>query len=124
MKASGSKGVIQQLHRDLYKFSSIPGGRWKATDNSIVENRPDGSKLTCFQPVSAFMTPLAMEELCQAFNLEVAKAEIEPLVLTASFILDFLCIHPFNAFCDVPFFRMKIAKNIINNFFKHYHSVL
>ncbi|MFZ5626647.1 MAG: Fic family protein [Bacillota bacterium] len=89
-------GVIQQLHRDLYKFSSIPGGRWKATDNSIVENRPDGSKLIRFQPVSAFMTPLAVGELCHAFNLEIAKAEIEPLVLTASFILDFLCIHPFS----------------------------
>ena len=37
-----------------------------------------------------------MERLCGEYRKEIAKEEIEPLVLIAAFILDFLFIHPFN----------------------------
>lgn len=88
--------ILLQLHRDLYKFSSAKGGTYKNTDNVIEEILPDGSKFIRFKPVDAFNTPSYMERLCDEYRKEIDKGEVEPLVLIADFILDFLCIHPFN----------------------------
>ncbi len=30
-------GTVLQFHRDLYRYADTPGGRWKPTDNQIVE---------------------------------------------------------------------------------------
>ena len=88
--------VLLQLHRDLYKFSSAKGGNYKNTNNVIEEILADGSSYIRFKPVDAFYTPNYMERLCEEYRKEIAKEEIEPLILIAAFILDFLCIHPFN----------------------------
>ena len=88
---------ILQLHRDLYKFSSASiGGSFKNSDNVIAEELPDGTKRVRFEPVPAWETPEAMENLCNAFNDVVNQMDIDPLLLIPVFILDFLCIHPFN----------------------------
>lgn len=87
--------VIQQLHRDMYKFVATQSGDWKPADNAIEEVHPDGTKIVRFNPVPAFLTPIAMDELCQSLNQEMEAGQIEPLILTGTFILDFLCIHPF-----------------------------
>ena len=89
--------VILQLHRDLYSFSGIGfGGNYKSTDNVIAEIHSDGTESVRFKPVSAFETKQAIEDLCQAFNQAVVKGEYDPLILISMFVLDFLCIHPFN----------------------------
>lgn len=88
--------VLLQLHRDLYKFSSAKGGSYKSTDNVIEEVLPNGTKYIRFKPIDAFSTPSYMDRLCEEYRKEIAKEEVEPLVLIAAFILDFLCIHPFN----------------------------
>ena len=89
--------VILQLHRDLYKFSGKSiGGSFKNSDNVIAEERPDGRKIVRFEPVSAWETPGAMTALCDAFQTAAQDAELDPLLLIPIFILDFLCIHPFN----------------------------
>ncbi len=88
--------VILQLHRDMYKYVTAEGGRWKHDDNVISEKLPTGEKRIRFVPVSAFETPKAMEDLSLAFKERAAKQDIDPLILVAVFILDFLCIHPFN----------------------------
>lgn len=88
--------VLLQLHRDLYKFSSARGGNYKSSDNVIEEILPDGSVHIRFKPVDSFSTPGYMEKLCEEYKKENIKGEVEPLVLIAAFILDFLCIHPFN----------------------------
>ena len=89
--------VILQLHRDLYRFSnSSIGGSFKNSDNVIAEELPDGTKTVRFQPVPAWETPTAMDDLCSAFQIALADTEIDPLLLIPMFILDFLCIHPFN----------------------------
>lgn len=88
--------ILLQLHRDLYKFSSAKGGSYKNTDNVIEEILPDGSKYIRFKPIDTFNTPTYMEKLCDGYRKEISKEEIEPLILIATFILDFLCIHPFN----------------------------
>ena len=37
-----------------------------------------------------------VEELCNQFLREVDHGEIDPLLLIPMFVLNFLCIHPFN----------------------------
>ena len=89
--------IILQLHRDLYKFNSYSyAGRWKNTNNIIEEIDALGNHSVRFKPLSAFETPAAMLSLCEDFNLAILENKIDPLLLIAKFILDFLCIHPFN----------------------------
>jgi Fic family protein len=90
-----STGVILQLHRDLYQFAVNTGGRWKTVDNEISATDPDGTKVVRFQPTPAYATPAAMERLQERFNRLWESGEIEPLLLIPTYILDFLCIHPF-----------------------------
>ncbi len=90
-------GMILQLHRDLYKFSnSAIGGSFKNSDNIIAEELPDGTKRVRFQPVPAWETSEAMDSLCSALQEALKDPEMDPLLLMPMFILDFLCIHPFN----------------------------
>lgn len=90
-------GMILQLHRDLYKYSgSAIGGNFKNSDNVIAEELPDGTKQVRFQPVPAWETAEAMTVLCDALNEALGNEEMDPLLLIPIFILDFLCIHPFN----------------------------
>ena len=89
--------IILQLHRDLYSYSQgTAGGSYKNSDNVIAETDAEGHQKARFIPVPAFQTAEAMEELCTRF-LEAWEADrIDKLVLIPMFILDFLCIHPFN----------------------------
>ena len=89
--------IILQLHRDLYSYSQgAAGGSYKNSDNVIAETDAEGHQKARFIPVPAFQTAEAMEELCTRF-LEAWEADrIDKLVLIPMFILDFLCIHPFN----------------------------
>ena len=89
--------IILQLHRDLYSYSQeAAGGSYKNSDNVIAETDAEGHQKARFIPVPAFQTAEAMEELCARF-LEAWEADrIDKLVLIPMFILDFLCIHPFN----------------------------
>ena len=90
-------GMILQLHRDLYKFSGMSiGGSFKNSDNVIAETLPDGTKRVRFQPVPAWETSEAMDSLCTAISEAIADPEMDDLLLIPMFILDFLCIHPFN----------------------------
>lgn len=90
-------GTILQLHRDLYKFSgSSIGGSYKNADNIIAEEDSEGNKSVRFQPVHAWETPEAVEEICNAYNEALKNPDADPLLLIPIFILDFLCIHPFN----------------------------
>ena len=89
--------IILQLHRDLYKFNAVTyGGRFKNVDNVIAGQDADGKSYVRFQPVSAWETPENIERLCAAYNEAIALETIDPLLAMAMFVLDFLCIHPFN----------------------------
>ena len=85
--------IILQLHRDLFKFSGKTiGGKYKNSDNVMA----NGEQITRFQPIPAWETPEAITALCSAFEAAMQDAEFDPLLLIPIFILDFLCIHPFN----------------------------
>ncbi len=90
-------GMILQLHRDLYKFSGMNiGGSYKSTDNVISEVDAEGNKHVRFQPVASWETSTAMEQLCERYNAICDSGKYDPLLMIPVFILDFLCIHPFN----------------------------
>ena len=92
-----SSNMILQLHRDLYKFSGNGyGGNFKSVDNVIAEELPDGTKRVRFQPVPAWETAETVNDLCNAFKDAVNKQFMDILLLLPMFILDCLCIHPFN----------------------------
>ena len=91
-----SPNVLLQCHQMLYRYQPGAGGRWKATDNQIIERDLDGQVLRVrFQPTAAVRTPEAMADLTAGFADAVARGLADPLVLTPLAILDFLCIHPF-----------------------------
>jgi Fic family protein len=89
--------VVLQLHALIYRYAPGQGGRFKMTDNEIVERAPDGKVVRVrFRAVPAVGTPGAMDELVERYRHASLTLGIEPLVLTPAAILDFLCIHPFS----------------------------
>lgn len=88
---------ILQFHKDLFKYSEKSiGGRFKNTQNYISEKRDDGSSFVRFLPLEPFETPETMDRLCEEFNIASSKQEVDALILIPIYLLDFLCIHPFN----------------------------
>ncbi|GFE78327.1 cell division protein Fic [Steroidobacter agaridevorans] len=90
-----SEAVILQLHTLLYRYMPQPGGRWKATDNDIVERHPDGDARIRFKPVAAHLAPMAVTELTHRYATALDRHLADPLVLVPLSMLDFLCICPF-----------------------------
>lgn len=91
-----STNVILQLHSMLYRYMSNDGGRWKMTDNEIVEKNPDGTVASVrFKPTPAVSTPFAMEDLTKDYKYAIFNLQQEPLIVVPLAILDFLCVHPF-----------------------------
>lgn len=88
--------LLLQLHRDLYKFQGAgTGGAFKSVDNTIEEVDENGNVKIRFQPVCAWETPEAVDQLCAAYNQVLKEPDVDPLLIMPMFILDFLCIHPF-----------------------------
>ncbi len=92
-----SVNLILMLHSRLYRRVEEKniGGDFKRSENEIVEKHADGTVHVRFKPVSAFDTPNAMDQLVKNYLYHSRERDVEPLVLIALFILDFLCIHPF-----------------------------
>lgn len=89
--------LIQQLHKDLYRFQgSDAGGKYKCADNVITETDAEGNQKVRFHPVASWETSEAMEALCKAYEEALLDEKMDSLVLIPMFILDFLCIYPFN----------------------------
>lgn len=88
---------ILQLHQVLYRYSQKGiGGRLKNSQNYIAEIKANGEQIVRFKPLDPFETPMALDAICESFNRETDTCEIDPLILIPAFIVDFLCIHPFN----------------------------
>lgn len=91
-----NSNIILQFHRDLYKYSSIKGGKYKDSQNYIQEIDEEGNRKIRFTPLSPVETPIAIKELCDSYNEIINKGEIDPLLVIPIFIMDFVSIHPFN----------------------------
>ena len=89
--------IILQMHRDLYKYEDISiGGKFKNGDNQIIETDKNGIRKLRFSPLSAWEMPRAMDILCENCTKALNHEEYDPLILIAIFVLDYVCIHPFN----------------------------
>lgn len=93
-----SNNVILQIHSMIYRYMPMEvSGRWKTSENEIVERNADGTiHRVRFKTVSAFQTPVAMERLVEYYQNAIHQDSKEPLVIIPLTILDFLCIHPFS----------------------------
>lgn len=91
-----SVNVILQLHTILYRYHAGPAGRWKATQNEIVERDAQGVvQRVRFVPPSPVATPHLMEQMVTEYDRAVDQNR-EALILVPLAVLDFLCIHPFS----------------------------
>lgn len=91
-----AENVVLQLHQMLYRYQPGAGGRWKSTDNQIIERDADGTVVRVrFTPTPAVATPQAMADLTAHYQAAIAGSLADPLVLLPLAVLDFLCIHPF-----------------------------
>ena len=90
-----TSNILLQLHRDLYIYAPS-GGNFKNADNVIAETDSEGNQSARFIPVPAFQIPEFMNNLCKEFLKVFSENKTDKLLLIPMFILDFLCIHPFN----------------------------
>ena len=91
-----SQGQILRLHEMLLVMAGYEfGGRYKTSDNVILEVDADGNRRVRFRPTPAAETEAAMEQLELAYLEARDDANINQLLLIPCVILDFLCIHPF-----------------------------
>ena len=87
--------VILHLHAMAQGGASGDAGRWKTRDNEIIEILPSGERRVRFKATSAKETPAAVETFCDNYREAVEAGRIPSLLVVATFVFDFLCIHPF-----------------------------
>ena len=87
---------ILLLHETMMSPSGDDlAGKFKTTDNVIVEIDSAGNRRVRFRPTPADETAAAMEQLELAYLDACSDSRINQLLLIPCVILDFLCIHPF-----------------------------
>ena len=86
---------ILNLHSILLSFTETGGGKYKTSDNVILEIDRNGNRKIRFTPTKATETQAAMQQIMYAFMDANSDNGINKLLLIPCFILDFLCIHPF-----------------------------
>lgn len=89
--------TIRHLHALAQSDETADAGQWKRRDNEIIEITPGGrggGRRVRFVPTPAKETPAAMAALCRAYE-EQSGAGVPPLLVIATAVFDFLCIHPF-----------------------------
>jgi len=84
-----------RLHALAQGGTSGDAGQWKTIPNDIVEILPDGRREVRFRPLAPDLVTQTMEELCLVYRHAIDQLQVTPLLSSACFMLDFLCIHPF-----------------------------
>ncbi len=91
-----SESHIKSLHNVLMKYSvndQWHKGNYKQHSNAVEASFPDGTRQIIFQTTEAgFATEDAIRQLLNWYNSET---DVHPLIKVASFVYDFLSVHPF-----------------------------
>lgn len=90
------KTTLLSLHKQLLDVAlSENRGQFKKEPNIITETR-NGKKNVVFVPTSPRDVEESIDQMLIAFNEASYNPNINPLLLIPCFILDFLCVHPFD----------------------------
>jgi len=93
---SVTESHIKSLHHSLMKYSAKDQwhkGNYKLHNNAVEASLPDGTRQIIFQTTeSGFATEDAIRNLLNWYNSET---EVHTLIKIASFVYDFLSVHPF-----------------------------
>src|SRR5713101_6455383 len=88
-------GVIRKLHVYAQGRSTGDAGEWKKRNNEIIEILPGGDRRVRFVPAAAKDTPGLVDDLCRSYREACENERVPSLLLAATVLFDFLCIHPF-----------------------------
>ena len=92
-----NKNDILTLHNKMYSYyPNRYKGKYKQIENVISEKNSKGEEFIRFKPVQPFLVDQHMEALFEAVETASKETQIDPLLYIPCFVLDFLCIHPFN----------------------------
>jgi Fic family protein len=96
--ATITPGYILMLHESLYRYCPSAVNEETANPDQTDPHygNPDCVRTVHFVPVAARDKEQAVHDLCNAYNRAMAKNTVSSLVLGTQFVLDFLCISPFN----------------------------
>ena len=90
------RSFISTLHYYIYKdYNPEFGGRFKDSQNYIQEVKGENIRTIFVSAAPEEVLPL-LENLIYQFNQCAMDEECNKLVLIAAFMLDFMCIHPYN----------------------------
>ncbi len=91
-----SESHLKSLHNTLMKYSAKDlwhKGNYKQHSNAVEASFPDGTKQIIFQTSEAgFATENAIRAILDWYNAEM---EVHALIKIASFVYEFLSVHPF-----------------------------
>ena len=87
---------IKSLHNNLMKYcvkDEWHKGNYKVHNNAVESSLPDGTRQIIFETTKAGLeTEDAIRQLLNWYNDET---EVHPLIKVASFVYEFLSVHPF-----------------------------
>lgn len=90
------KTSILSLHRQLLDVAKADNrGHYKNEPNIISEKR-NGKNIVIFVPTAPKDVEESIDQMLIAYNEAIHNPNINPLLLISCFILDFLCVHPFD----------------------------
>jgi Fic family protein len=93
-----SENYIKQLHNILLKYSDKDEkhkGNYKYLTNKVVATYPDGKQKIIFKTTEPHLVDKEMSEIIEWANSNFKNQEIHPLIIIATFIYEYLSIHPF-----------------------------
>lgn len=89
---------IHHLHKSLLQVSSKDEshrGNYKKLSNKVVANYPGGHQKIIFNTTEPFLVKGEMENLIAWVSEHLDKEELHPLIIIATFVYEFLSIHPY-----------------------------
>ena len=93
-----SENHIHQLHKTLLNKSKKDyrhRGKYKTLSNKVVANYPDGSQKVIFNTTEIHLVQSEMKSIIEWTSNAIKNEEIHPLIVIATFIYEFLSIHPY-----------------------------
>ena len=93
-----TENSILHFHSILLSFSekdAFHRGKYKTTDNKVIIRDDVGQTSVLFEATKPYLVKPEMDSLMQWAGEKLVSGTIHPLLVIASFVFEFLAIHPF-----------------------------